>query len=154
MTAWDELAAGDGCVFDAPRAPHTPEWDEVVPLGAATLYLPHNQTYRGHCVLVFDLRHATRLDGLAPDEWTAFAKDLHRATRAIAAVCRPDHFNVASLGNVMPHLHWHLVPRYKTDPRWGAPIWSADPHDDLVTRLDGRERAMLLDALRAELRHR
>jgi diadenosine tetraphosphate (Ap4A) HIT family hydrolase len=117
MATWDELAAGVGCAFDAPRAPRTVHWDAVATLRAATLYLPHNQTYRGHCVLVFDPRHVTRLDELAPDEWTALADDLHRSTRAITATCAPDHFNVASLGNLMPHLHWHLVPRYKSDPR-------------------------------------
>jgi diadenosine tetraphosphate (Ap4A) HIT family hydrolase len=152
MTHWDELAAGERCPFDAPRAPHTPEWNAVATLRAATLYLPHNQTYRGHCILVFDPRHATRLDELAADEWAALSADLHRATRAIAAVCTPDHFNIASLGNVMPHLHWHLVPRYKTDPRWGAPIWSADLRHDLDRRLEPADRAALLDALQAALR--
>jgi diadenosine tetraphosphate (Ap4A) HIT family hydrolase len=153
MTDWDELAAGKGCSFDAPRAPHTADWDEVATLRAATLYLPHNQTYRGHCVLVFDPRHATRLDELTPREWAEFSADLHASTRAIAAVCAPDHFNVASLGNVMPHLHWHVVPRYKTDPRWGAPIWSADSREDLQRRLEPADRAGLLDGLRAALRH-
>jgi diadenosine tetraphosphate (Ap4A) HIT family hydrolase len=33
----------------------------------------------------------------------------------------PDHMNVESLGNVMPHLHWHIFPRCKNDGRWGAP---------------------------------
>ncbi len=154
MTTWDELAAGVSCPFDAPRAPHTAHWDAVATLSAASLYLPHNQTYRGHCILVFDPRHVTRLDELAPGEWTALADDMHRSTRAITATCAPDHFNVASLGNLMPHLHWHLVPRYKDDPRWGAPIWSADLRDDLDRRLEPADRAGLLDALRAALRHR
>jgi diadenosine tetraphosphate (Ap4A) HIT family hydrolase len=154
MTTWDDLAAGNECPFDAPRAPHTAHWDAVATLGAATLYLPHNQTYRGHCILVFDPRHATRLDKLAPAEWATFADDLQRATRAIAAVCTPNHFNVASLGNLMPHLHWHLVPRYKSDPRWGGPIWAADLRDDLDRRLEPADRTALLDALRAALRRR
>jgi diadenosine tetraphosphate (Ap4A) HIT family hydrolase len=151
MTTWDELAAGVSCPFDAPRAPHTAHWDAVATLDSATLYLPHNQTYRGHCILVLDLRHATRLDELSPSELAAFTADLHRATRALTAVCAPDHLNVASLGNVMPHLHWHIVPRYKNDPRWGAPIWAADLKDELDRRLDADDRARLLDALRAAL---
>jgi diadenosine tetraphosphate (Ap4A) HIT family hydrolase len=154
MTTWAELAAGQECSFDAPRAPHTVHWDAVTTLSVATLYLPHNQAYRGHCVLVFDPRHATRLDELAPSEWAAFADDLQRATRAIAAVCAPDHFNVASLGNIVPHLHWHLVPRYKSDPRWGAPIWLADAREEPDLRLDSNDRARLLDALRDALSRR
>ena len=151
MATWDDLAAGRGCSFDAPREPNTPHWDAVAALTAGTLYLPHNQTYRGHCVLVFDPRHATRLDELAADEFMAFAADVQRASRAIARVCKPDHFNVASLGNLMPHLHWHLIPRYMSDPRWGAPIWAADLKEEIDQRLDPEDRARLLAALRAAL---
>jgi diadenosine tetraphosphate (Ap4A) HIT family hydrolase len=154
MTTWDEVAAGTGCPFDAPRAAHTEHWDAITTLSAATLYLPHNQAYRGHCILVFDPRHATRLDQLTASEWAGFANDLHACVGAITAVCAPDHFNVASLGNLMPHLHWHLVPRYKTDPRWGGPIWSADPRDDPDRRLEPGDRARLLDALRGALQRR
>jgi len=153
MTTWDDLAAGNGCSLDRPRAAQEAHWEAVATLSIATLYLPHNQTYRGHCILVFDPRHATRLEQLDAHEWLAFADDLHRCVRVITTVCAPDHFNVASLGNVMPHLHWHLVPRYKNDPRWGAPIWSADLKEDLDRRLTPGDRARLLDALRGALRH-
>ena len=47
-------------------------------LTASSWYLPHNQTYRGHGVLVFDPHHATRLDQLTSNEWQAYAADLHR----------------------------------------------------------------------------
>ena len=50
---WDTLAAGHGCAFDAPRAEHTSHWDQVATLTASSWYLPHNQAYRGHGVLVF-----------------------------------------------------------------------------------------------------
>jgi diadenosine tetraphosphate (Ap4A) HIT family hydrolase len=154
MTAmdWDRLAAGEGCAFDAPRAAHTAEWDEVAKLGASTLYLPHNQTYRGHGILVFDPRHATRLDQLTSTEWHAYAADLHRVVAAIVGACRPDHVNVGSLGNLMPHLHWHVVPRYKNDGRWGAPIWAADPSEQPARRLTADDRALLLEELRDALR--
>ena len=106
--SWDDLVAGRGCPFDAPRADITPHWDLVRALTASSWYLPHNQMYRGHGVLVFDPRHATRLDELTTAEWHAYAADLHRVVTAIVAVCKPDHMNVESLGNVMPHLHWHV----------------------------------------------
>jgi diadenosine tetraphosphate (Ap4A) HIT family hydrolase len=150
-TTWDRLAAGEGCAFDAPRAPHTAHWDAVATLTASTLYLPQDQTYRGHCILVFDPRHETRLDALSTQEWTAFSADVRRSIRALSAVCAPDHLNVASLGNLMPHLHWHLVPRYKTDPHWGAPIWSYDSPVDPGRRLEPEDRAALLAALRGAL---
>ena len=75
-------------------------------------------------------------------------RSLQRVVRGIVAVCRPDHVNVESLGNVMPHLHWHVVPRYRDDGRWGSPIWAADqPRRELAAA----DRGALLAALRATL---
>ena len=149
---WDTLAAGHGCVFDAPRAEHTAHWDKVVSLPASSWYLPHNQAYRGHGVLVFDPRHATRLDQLSGEEWAAYAADLQRVVRAIVTVCKPDHVNVESLGNLMPHLHWHVIPRYKHDPRWGGPIWVQDPRQQPDQRLPADDRENLLQSLRTAAR--
>ena len=148
---WDIVRAGQGCSFDAPREDNTANWDLVARLGVSSWYLPHNQMYRGHGVLVFDPRHATRLDELRAAEWQAYAADLHRVSTAIVAVCKPDHLNVESLGNVMPHLHWHVVPRYKNDGRWGQPIWAADGGAQPERRLAAEERTQLLEALRAAL---
>ena len=149
---WDEWAAGRGCTFDAPRADDTPNWEKVATLAVSTLYLPHNQMYRGHCVLVFDPRHATRLDQLSTAEWSAYAADLHAAVKAVVAVCQPDHVNVESLGNVMPHLHWHVIPRYKHEPKWGAPIWAPAGEPQPERRLASDERTALRNALAHALR--
>jgi diadenosine tetraphosphate (Ap4A) HIT family hydrolase len=108
--------------------------------------------YRGHCVLVFDPRHATRLDQLSAAEWSSYAGDLHACVKAVVDVCRPDHVNVESLGNVMPHLHWHVIPRYKHDPKWGFPVWAAEGQAQPERRLPSDERTTLLDALRDALR--
>ena len=80
-----------------------------------------------------------------------FFADLLRAERAVARALRPDHMNLAVLGNIIPHLHWHVVPRYTSDPRWGAPIWPTSLADMPDTRLDARERADLIGNLRYEL---
>jgi diadenosine tetraphosphate (Ap4A) HIT family hydrolase len=148
---WDRLAEGVGCAFDAPRAGTTAEWDEVAKLSASTWYLPHNQMYRGHGILVFDPRHAIRLDQLTSAEWAAYAADLQCVVQAIVGVCRPDHMNVESLGNVMPHLHWHVIPRYKDDGRWGAPVWAGDLALQPRRQLAADDRATLLAALRATI---
>jgi diadenosine tetraphosphate (Ap4A) HIT family hydrolase len=102
-------------------------------------------------VLVFDPHHATRLDELTSAEWQAYAADLHRVVAGVVAVCRPDHLNVESLGNLMPHLHWHVIPRYRNDGRWGKPIWAQDLDSQPDRRLAADDRASLLAALRAAL---
>jgi diadenosine tetraphosphate (Ap4A) HIT family hydrolase len=150
-TKWELLVRGVTCPFDAPRAESNDHWDFVARLTASSLYLAKNQTYRGQCLLILDLRHVTQIDQLSKPEWTAFCADLYVAQKAVVSVVSPDHVNVAVLGNVIPHLHWHIVPRYAGDPRWGAPIWPTVLADMPDTRLSTSEQLDLIRALRASL---
>jgi diadenosine tetraphosphate (Ap4A) HIT family hydrolase len=148
---WHARVAGEACPLCAPRPASNGHWDLIATLSASSLYLAKNQTYRGQCQLVFDVRHAARLDQLTEEEYGAFAGDLFLAQHAVTKVVRPDHVNVESLGNVVPHLHWHIVPRVIGDARWGMPIWTT-PLDAMPDRrLDEHERAMLIDAIRSAL---
>ncbi|HEY1059586.1 MAG TPA: HIT family protein [Limnobacter sp.] len=38
---------------------------------------------------------------------------------------KPDKVNLATLGNVVPHLHWHVIPRFTDDAHFPAPVWAA-----------------------------
>jgi len=136
------------CPFDGPRAASNEEWDIVGSLSVSSLYLGVNQCYRGHCLLILDRRHATRPDELPKNEWLQFCEDLHTAESAIVGTLNPDHINLATLGNVVPHLHWHIIPRYRDDPRWGAPIWLTEVDEMPVVRMAPIERSRLLKALR------
>jgi diadenosine tetraphosphate (Ap4A) HIT family hydrolase len=151
LNQWEALVRGTDCPFDLPRPESNQYWEIVAQLDVSTLYLTTNQAYRGQCLLVLDLRHATRPDQLSTLEWTAFCSDLHRAERAIVRTVNPDHINIAALGNVIPHLHWHIVPRYRNDPRWGAPIWPTNLADMVDTRLPAAEWSRLLAELRDAL---
>ena len=143
--------SGSECPLCRPRPEDSAQWLKVASLAVSTLYLDRNQTYRGHCQLVFDPRHAEGMEQLMADEHAAFMLDLRRAARAITAAVRPDRMNYCSLGNVVPHVHWHLVPRYRTDPRWGAPIYTTDVNDMRVTRLDEQALRQLAATLRGSL---
>jgi diadenosine tetraphosphate (Ap4A) HIT family hydrolase len=117
----------------------------------SSLYLSKNQTYRGHCQLIFDRRHVTCVAELSVDEWRGMSGDLFKAQAAITRTVRPDHINIESLGNIVPHLHWHIVPRYRNDPRWGSPIWLTSLADMIDTPLPEGDRDALLLALRTAL---
>jgi len=149
--AWEQSVRGVGCPMDAPRPDVNDAWDLIAKLSISSLYLAKSQTYRGQCVLIFDLRHAARPDQLTAQEWAAFCADLFAAQGAVMRALRPDHINIESLGNVVPHLHWHVVPRYHGDARWGAPIWLSSIADMLDTRLEPRDRAALVATLRKAL---
>lgn len=148
---WDSRVAGAGCPLDAPRPASNDYWDLVATLTVSSLYLAKNQTYRGQCQLIFDPRHVARIDQLSRQEWLSFSADLLTAQQAVMRTVRPDHVNIESLGNIVPHLHWHIIPRYVGDPSWGAPIWRMPLASMPDTRLPDDEHNGLVAALRKAL---
>jgi diadenosine tetraphosphate (Ap4A) HIT family hydrolase len=51
--------------------------------------------------------------------------DVVVATEAtVLALVQPDKINLACLGNVVPHLHWHVIPRWSDDSHFPASIWA------------------------------
>jgi len=123
----------------------------IAEMGISTLYLYRAQRYRGYCILSFSAWDATRLEALSDDEYTRFMGDLRRAAKAIRAAVQPDHMNYELLGNSNPHLHWHIVPRYTNDPRWGRPIWDDVKFNVSDYALTDPEYAELIAGIRAEL---
>jgi diadenosine tetraphosphate (Ap4A) HIT family hydrolase len=64
-------------------------------------------------------------------------------------VLAPHKINLASLGNVTPHLHWHVIPRYADDAHFPQPIWGPRQREPGAARL--AERRGRLPALRAAI---
>jgi len=60
----------------------------------------------------------------------------------------PHKVNLASLGNVVPHVHWHVIPRFLDDRHYPDPVWTAPRRDSAPVAFD---RAALIEALRMEL---
>lgn len=104
----------------------------IAELEISTLLLFRDQRFRGYSILSFDPWNATNLDALQEEEYAAFFTDLRVASKAIRQALKPDHMNYELLGNTNPHLHWHIIPRYKTDPRWGQPIWEGYPRNEFT----------------------
>ncbi|TNY02522.1 HIT family protein, partial [Escherichia coli] len=52
------------------------------------------------------------------------------------AQLRPTKVNLASLGNVVPHLHWHIIARFDTDSHYPAPVWAAAQREAALPALD------------------
>ena len=87
-------------------------------------------------------RHVRELTDLAPAERERLMRAVFTVEEQMRQHLRPHKMNVASLGNVTPHLHWHLIARHEDDPHFPGPIWAARQRDPVQARLEER-RALL-----------
>jgi len=94
---------------------------EIAPLGISTLYLFKEQTHPGRCVVAFR-DHVNELFELSATERNLFMEDVARAARAIKSAFSPDKINYGAYSDKLPHLHMHLVPKYREGVQWGAPF--------------------------------
>ena len=91
-------------------------------------HLERHAIARGHALVVFRDRHVADFTSLTTAEVAAYWCDVHTVARMIEQVFAPCHMNYQLLGNSVPHLHVHLVPRYVDDPAPGKPLpWEPKP---------------------------
>lgn len=90
------------------------------------LVLAHEPDWPGLVRLIWT-EHVAEWSDLSESQaltlWTA----IHRVERVLRQQLAPDKVNVASLGNFVPHLHVHLIPRWLDDATFPASIWSSLP---------------------------
>ena len=90
-------------------------------------YLVRADIQRGMSVVVFRGRHVVEPTELTDAEAAAYGREVLRVARALQAVMRPVKLNYSVLGNSVPHVHTHLIPRYADDPHPGWPFPFPDP---------------------------
>jgi len=77
-------------------------------------------------------RHVRELTDLPREEREHLMRVVFAVEEAVRDSMVPDKMNVASLGNMTPHVHWHVIPRYSDDRHFPAPVWTeprrAAPH--------------------------
>jgi len=143
-----------GCALCPPRNPAAEDRYEIASLSISTLYLYGDQRFRGYSVLASDARHAVAFTELSKSEYTRYMDDLRTSVQAITLALEPDHMNVEQMGNALPHLHWHIVPRYKDDPWWGNPIWIDWPPNEFNVnrmKLSADEAMRMVERIRSHL---
>lgn len=80
--------------------------------------------YPGFCRVVVK-RHVREMSDLADAEQAALMRVVLAVEAALRQLYRPDKINLASLGNLVPHVHWHVIPRWRDDRHFPQPIWGA-----------------------------
>ncbi|HTH94483.1 MAG TPA: HIT family protein [Rhodocyclaceae bacterium] len=106
--------------------------------------------YPGFCRVVWHA-HVAEMSDLDPAQSARLMHVVLATERAVRATVMPDKINLASLGNVVPHLHWHVIPRWHDDSRYPRPIW-ADALRDGPAR-PAPNKVALQARLLAELTH-
>ena len=69
---------------------------------------------------------------------------------SLRELLNPDKINLASLGNVVPHVHWHVIPRFADDAHFPDAIWAAPRRAGQRHGMEGWEEK-LAAALRQRL---
>lgn len=98
------------------------EQECIAELDESFVILAHDQFYPGYCILVLK-DHEEQLAGLPVERQARLWNDVRRVADALRRVLNPARINYENLGNMVNHIHWHIVPRYADDPRKHEPIW-------------------------------
>lgn len=123
----------------------------VAELTFSEVRLERRSRLPGYCIVVWKLGHVAEPTELHHDAATGYWRDVLNVARALEEQFSPVKLNLLTLGNWVPHLHTHVVPRYLDDPAPGGPIaWDAmfsdEPTAPGVLR---RQAAAISDALSA-----
>jgi len=146
---WDALVSGENCpVCRLIQLDNTEDEHGIVigDLSFSRLFLQKNQYVQGYCVLICH-RHVIEPYELKADERAKYFNDTALVGRALQKAFKADKLNYNILGNIIPHLHTHLLSRYFTDEAPHRPI---DPglkgHEVFLSTTDYKKRIKLIRA--------
>lgn len=86
--------------------------------------LADEANYPGFCRVILNahVKEMTELDAAAR---TRLMDVVYAVELSLRELLQPDKINLASLGNVVPHLHWHVIPRFLDDAHFPDAVWAA-----------------------------
>jgi diadenosine tetraphosphate (Ap4A) HIT family hydrolase len=119
------------CDTDGGRLVLSNEWLRVV--------LVEDADFPGFARVVWQ-EHVREMSDLDEDGRARLMRAVCAVERAQRDVLQPVKVNLASLGNVTPHLHWHVIPRATDDSHFPQPIWGPRQRDPALERLAAWQR--------------
>jgi diadenosine tetraphosphate (Ap4A) HIT family hydrolase len=112
------------------------------------IVLVNDANYPGFCRVIWNA-HVKEMTDLPLSDRALLMDAVWRIEQAVREVMGPDKINIASFGNMVPHLHWHVIPRYQDDAHFPDPVWAEAkraPSPDVLA-----QRVTLLPTLRAAI---
>lgn len=107
---------------------------------------PH---YPGFCRVIWNA-HVREMSDLDPAQQQYLMSVVMRVERVVRQLYAPDKVNLASFGNVVPHLHWHVIPRWRDDRHFPEPVWGKVQRE-IVAERPLVDTSTLVSALEAAL---
>lgn len=134
LKEWEKLASGDNPLVRYANAPFeevviTEYGFTVADLERSRLQLSRNQYVKGYCVLVAK-KPVRELHEMNEHERRLFFEDMVAVGAALEKVFKPIKINYQILGNRIPQVHAHIIPRYYGDPAPNSPI---RPNEEQIT---------------------
>lgn len=87
-------------------------------------------------VRVIYREHICEWSDLEPEARVRLLQAVEASERMLRALTAPDKINLASLGNLVPHMHWHIIARYRRDAWFPDPIWGNPRREAATVGLD------------------
>lgn len=81
------------------------------------------RAFPGFCRVIWQA-HVREMSELDPVQRSHLMNVVFATECAVRELAQPDKINLASLGNLTPHVHWHVIPRWQDDSHFPAPIWA------------------------------
>jgi diadenosine tetraphosphate (Ap4A) HIT family hydrolase len=120
---WDRLITGQDCEMCAGGRPDQNQYGIRIRAGQYTdAYLQRANIQRGYTLVIWRGRHVNEPTELTDEEAGGYWAEVLIVARALISYYDPLKMNYETLGNSVPHLHTHLVPRYRRDPAPGQPF--------------------------------
>ena len=121
-----------------------------LPTGYAVL--GDSQFFRGYTVFLCKTP-APDLEDLPHEARFQFLREMALVSEAVSHVVKPHKMNVESLGNIVPHLHFHLFPRFLSENEPQKPVWLVMPQGESAEKyaLNAARDGALISAIRAEI---
>lgn len=107
------------------------------------IVLVDDARYPAFCRVILN-RHVPEMTDLPPDERARVMQAVFAVETALRDLLQPDKVNLASLGNQVPHLHWHVIPRFRDDAHFPDPVWAAAQRAGQAHRVDRTRLAALV----------
>lgn len=99
--------------------------------------------YPGFCRVIWN-KHVKEQTNLNEPDRAHLMAVVFATEEMLREVLHPDKINLASLGNQVPHLHWHVIPRFADDAHFPDPVWSVRKRDTQPPAVDSADLAVTL----------